>query len=63
MSNHHDRMRLGLFVMHKYGRHRHGRIDTCERCGTKRRKTTSGWQWKSPGRAWTATNPVCTSKP
>jgi hypothetical protein len=51
--------------VHRY-RRRRGCHDKCIRCGTKRRMTSSGWEWRHPvfqtrsvNNGWTANNPVC----
>jgi hypothetical protein len=59
VTNRENRKRLGLYVVHKYGHKHPKRYQVCMRCGVKRRKTTSGWQWKPLDREWTANNPAC----
>ncbi len=57
-------MRMGRFVAHRYARRR-GRRRVCIRCGTKRRRTSSGWEWRSTGFAssWSSSNPPCALNP
>ena len=60
-------MRRGYRVRHKYGPRRRGRIAKCVRCGVKRRKTSSGWEYLLPlqlgwPRRWGSSNPPCVPK-
>ena len=52
----------GYRVRHKYKRGR-GNTRTCELCGCKRRRVSSGWEYlrkTTPG--WTPSNPPCALK-
>ena len=50
------------YLVHKFNRYRHGRLQVCERCGTKRRHRPSGWEWIPPGGTWTSNSPICARK-
>lgn len=65
-------MERGLRVRHKYKRCR-GCHAVCIHCGVKRRRTTSGWEYISPGAreivmvsggrgGWMAINPPCAKR-
>jgi hypothetical protein len=66
-------MQRGFRVRHKYKR-RHGCHGVCERCGVKRRSTSSGWEYFNPAQQpqpvdgskakpyWTASNPPCVKR-
>ena len=66
-------MSQGFRVRHKYKRRR-GCHGVCERCGIKRRKTSSGWEYFDPARQptyvdgskhppyWTSSNPPCVKR-
>lgn len=53
----------GYRVRHKYKRGR-GNTRTCELCGCKRRRVSSGWEYlNAPGTlGWTMSNPPCALK-
>jgi hypothetical protein len=61
-------MARGFRVRHKYKRRRkcHG---VCERCGVKRRRVSSGWEYQLPQtylsptiKPWMMHNPPCVKK-
>jgi hypothetical protein len=68
-------MTRGFRVRHKYKR-RHGCHGVCERCGVKRRATSSGYEYFDPRRQpqpvppqikklpayWTSSNPPCVKR-
>jgi hypothetical protein len=66
-------MQQGFRVRHKYKRRPHCH-SVCERCGVKRRKTSSGWEYFDPARQpqpidgskskphWTSSNPPCVKR-
>jgi hypothetical protein len=56
-------MLRGLRVRHSYGRVR-GNTKTCVRCGTKRRRVSSGWEYQLvKGRPfWSGNNPPCSPR-
>lgn len=52
-------MQMGFRVRHKYKRRR-GCHAVCERCGVKRRATSSGWEyWHPSEKRWMSSNPHC----
>jgi hypothetical protein len=55
-------MTQGFRVRHKYKRRR-GCHGVCERCGVKRRATTSGWEYFNPlSGSWSMSNPPCVKR-
>ena len=59
-------MARGFRVRHKYKRRR-GCYGVCERCGVKRRSTSSGWEYQVPPerlgmKSWTTSNPPCVKR-
>lgn len=71
--NDRDFMARGFRVRHKYKRRR-GCHGVCERCGVKRRSTSSGWEYFDPATQpqpvdgskakpyWTSSNPPCVKR-
>jgi len=52
-------MERGYRVRHKYARGR-GNTRTCELCGCKRKRFSSGWRYRPKGVAeWHPANPPC----
>jgi hypothetical protein len=64
MTTDRDMYKAHYYVVHKYGRPKHGRHQKCERCGVKRRSHSSGWEWYVPSQErWTSVNPPCALRP
>lgn len=55
-------MAQGRYVRHAYGKPRAGRSSCCARCGVRRRRRSSGWEYAEPGKAWTMSNPPCIAR-
>jgi transposase len=62
MSAYRDMYKARYYVVHKYPRHRHGRLQKCERCGVKRRYRGSNWEYLASQERWTSMNPPCAPK-